>query len=247
MVKHKLVIDAGHGGKDPGAVSKWGREEDWTLKIALYQYKRFKDLGIKVGITRTTDKDLTEDQRVALAKEGDYCFSNHLNAGGGDRAEVIHSIFDDGKLANEIKKYLLEAGQNAVKVYDKEYNDGDYYYMHRRTGATKTNIIEYSFIDNEADFTDFKNNWEKYAEAPVKAFCNFIGHPYKPPYKDSTAQKPISNTASKGTVDEELEKAIAYVKSAGISDGSNPQNTLTRGQLFKILYRMAQKTSGKKE
>jgi N-acetylmuramoyl-L-alanine amidase len=55
---YDLVIDPGHGGKDPGAVSKFGHEEDWTLKISLYQLERCKELGIKAAITRTTDTDL---------------------------------------------------------------------------------------------------------------------------------------------------------------------------------------------
>jgi N-acetylmuramoyl-L-alanine amidase len=181
MAKYKLMLDAGHGGKDPGATSIFGREEDWALKITLYQYKRFKELEVSVGLTRDEDETLTEDQRVTLVQQGEYCYANHLNAGGGDRAEVIHSIHDDGKLANLIKEQLLAAGQNAVKVYCKTGSNGkDYYYMHRRTGATKVNIVEYSFIDNEADFNHFKDNWEAYAEGPVRAFCTHIGHPYKP-------------------------------------------------------------------
>lgn len=193
MAKYKLMIDPGHEGDlrglDPGAVSKFGKEADYTLKISLYQYKRFKELGVSVGLTRDAAEDLTETDRVNLAKQGEYCLSNHLNAGGGDRAEVIHSIHDNGRLANLIKDELLAVGQNAVKVYCRSVSNGqDYYYMHRRTGATKTNIVEYCFIDNEADFTHFKNNLEKYAEATVKAFCRHIGHPYEAP--SNTASKP---------------------------------------------------------
>jgi N-acetylmuramoyl-L-alanine amidase len=192
MAKYKLKIDPGHGGKDPGAISKFGHEEDWTLKISLYQYNRFKELGVSVSLTRDSYTTLTEDQRVALAQEGEYCLSNHLNAGGGDRAEVVHSIYDDGKLANAIKAQLLAVGQQAVKVYCKQGKSGDYYYMHRRTGKTKTNIVEYCFIDNEADFTHFKNNWEAYAEATVKSFCSHIGHPYKSKNTEPAPQQTVS-------------------------------------------------------
>jgi hypothetical protein len=179
-----LMIDPGHEGDlrglDPGAVSKYGKEADWTLKISLYQYNRFKELGVKVGLSRDSSESLTESQRVKLAQKGKHCISNHLNAGGGDRAEVIHSMYDDGKLANAIKAQLLAVGQTNVKIYCRQGSDGkDYYYMHKRTGATKTNIVEYCFIDNEADYKHFSDNWEAYAEAVVKAFCSHIGHPYK--------------------------------------------------------------------
>lgn len=237
MAKYKLMIDAGHGGKDPGAVSKFGREEDWTLKISLYQYERYKQLGVSVGITRTADVDLTEDQRVKLAQQGEYCFSNHLNAGGGDRAEVIHSIFDNGKLAEMIKMELLAAEQNAVKIYSRKHGSVDYYYMHRRTGATKTNIIEYAFIDNEADYKHFAANWQAYAEAPVKAFCKFIGHPYSSPKASTPKAKTITlNETAKKEFEanrDVLEKLIAGAYEAGIfhSDHSSKVKKYTDDEL----------------
>jgi N-acetylmuramoyl-L-alanine amidase len=179
VAEFDLVIDVGHGGKDPGAVKGNRHEEDYTLKISLYQYKRFKELGVNVGITRMSDVDLTNAQRTAIAKKGKFCISNHLNAGGGDRAEVIHSIYDNGRLANLIKDELVKVGQTSVKVYCKKGSSGDYYFMHRETGATVTNIVEYCFLDNEVDFAHFNANWEKYAEAVVKAFCQYIGNKYK--------------------------------------------------------------------
>lgn len=188
-----LLIDPGHGGTDPGAVCG-EYEKTWTLKISLYQYKRFKELGVPVHLTRSTDVGLDSGPRTAKVKASGakYCISNHLNAGGGDRGEVIHSIYDNGQLANRIKDQLQAAGQTSVKVYCRKGSNGDYYYMHRETGSVKTNIVEYCFIDNQADFAHFKKNWEAYAEAVVKAFCSFVGHPYKAP--GSGAPKPVSGT-----------------------------------------------------
>lgn len=200
MTKYTLVIDPGHegdlSGQDPGAVSKFGKEADYTLQISRYQYNRFKALGVTVNLTRDEPEKLSQDTRVRLAQEGVYCISNHLNAGGGDRAEVIHSIYDNGRLAEYIKKELLAAGQNAVKIYTRKSGSSDYYYMHRRTGITKTNIVEYCFIDNAADFKHFKDNMYDYAEAVVKAFCNFIGHKYTAP---GTTQAPSKPAAAKPT------------------------------------------------
>ena len=211
--KPMLIIDPGHGGKDPGAVSRFGHEEDFTLKISLYQLNRFKQLGVPAAITRTTDIDLEENVRVAAVKNSGakYCISNHLNAGGGDRAEVIHSLYDDGKLANRIKDNLVAAGQSSVKVYLRKGSNGqDYYYMHRRTGAVKTNIVEYCFLDNEADFAHFNANWQSYAEAVVRAFCSHIGHPYKPVVQPA-APKPA---AAPGTLYKVQVGAFAERKNA---------------------------------
>ncbi len=51
--------------------------------------------------------------------------------------------------------------------------------MHRETGVVETVIAEYGFADNLTDTTRLLNLWEEYAEAIVKGFCEFVGHPYR--------------------------------------------------------------------
>ena len=56
----RVVVDAGHGGTDPGAVSSSGvREKDLTLQISQYMYQQFQDRGIPVTIVRNTDETLS--------------------------------------------------------------------------------------------------------------------------------------------------------------------------------------------
>lgn len=86
----KIVIDAGHGGDDPGASGNGIIEKDLTLKISQYMYDRFRDLGIPVKMTRTTDETISPTERVkrvldAYGNSNDVIvISNHINAGGGD-------------------------------------------------------------------------------------------------------------------------------------------------------------------
>lgn len=180
MAEVDLIIDPGHGGKDPGAV-KGEKEKDWTLKISQYQYDRLHELGVDVALTRNSDVTLEENDRVNKVKKAKYCISNHLNAGGGDRAEVIHSIYGDDIFAQKVAKEFTKIGQTTTKIYSRKGTNGDYYFMHRRTGSTVTNIVEYCFIDNDKDFKHFKANWKSYAEAVVKAYCGWKGITYKAP------------------------------------------------------------------
>lgn len=53
-----VIVDAGHGGEDPGAVSGNLKEKDLTLKAALYMYDRLNDLGINAKLTREADISL---------------------------------------------------------------------------------------------------------------------------------------------------------------------------------------------
>jgi len=86
--KYRIVVDAGHGGSDPGAVSGNLREKDFTLQAANYMYNRFKELGVPVAITRDTDKTLTRNERLNTMRSlgtdpNVIVLSNHINAGGG--------------------------------------------------------------------------------------------------------------------------------------------------------------------
>lgn len=78
-----LVIDAGHGGKDPGAMGKLGREKDVTLKVALLTGKMIKEKhpDIKIIYTRQTDKfvKLSERPKIANRNDGDFFISIHVN------------------------------------------------------------------------------------------------------------------------------------------------------------------------
>lgn len=83
-----VVIDAGHGGDDPGASGNGIIEKDYTLNISKYMNDRFKDLGIPTYMTRTTDETLSHNERVkrilnAFGNRDDVIvISNHINAGG---------------------------------------------------------------------------------------------------------------------------------------------------------------------
>lgn len=89
MNNPRIVIDAGHGGSDGGASGNGIIEKDLTLDISQYMYNRFRELGIPVTMTRTTDETLSPTVRVerimnAYGDEpGVIVISNHINAGGG--------------------------------------------------------------------------------------------------------------------------------------------------------------------
>ncbi len=84
----KVVIDAGHGGDDPGTIANGITEKDYTLKISQYIYNRLKDLGLDVSLTRNDDITLNPNERPKKVQSfyGDgsdvIVVSNHINAGG---------------------------------------------------------------------------------------------------------------------------------------------------------------------
>ena len=79
----KVVIDPGHGGKDPGAISRWGlKEKDVNLAVSKRLAALLRERGVKVVMTRTTDSypDLDDRVRLANREKPDAFISVHTNA-----------------------------------------------------------------------------------------------------------------------------------------------------------------------
>jgi LysM repeat protein len=184
----KVVIDAGHGGKDSGTVNNNIIEKEYALKISNYIKKRLDDLGIPNKMTRTSDEFLDQSTRPKRAQsfygngKDVILISNHLNAGGGDGAEIIYSLRNNDTFAKKLARNFEDAGQNVRKYYQKRLPSNpskDYYYLLRNTPNNETVIIEYGFTDSSKDdVNQIKNNWESLAESVVKSIAEYIGVPY---------------------------------------------------------------------
>lgn len=96
-----VVIDPGHGGIDPGMTSKWLKEKDITLKVGLKLRQRLQQQGVKVIMTRTTDKHISKnkvidlDARSNMAKTGEVSafISIHINASTNTRAHGVETYY----------------------------------------------------------------------------------------------------------------------------------------------------------
>lgn len=246
----RLIIDAGHGGADPGAVGNGIVEKDMNLQISIYQYTRFKQLGVNVSLTRSNDKTMDSVGRTNIVKASGakHCISNHINAGGGDGHEVIHSVNSNGKFANLVAKELSNVGQNLRRVFSRKNTSGtDYYFMHRMTGNVETIIVEYGFLDSKKDdVAQLKANWQKYAEAVVKAYCAYIGHKYVAPgAKKETVQVEktrFSDVKKANGYYEDIELLVKEGIVGGYEDGTfKPNEPVTRGQMSKIIANVIRK------
>ncbi len=178
----KVIIDSGHGGSDPGASGNNIIEKSMTLDISKAMYDEFKKLGIPVYMTRDSDETLSPKERVDRVKKfvssGDdvIVISNHINAGGGEGAEVIYALRNNEKLSQDILNELAGSGQKIRKYYQKRGTANpnlDYYYMLRDTTPYESVIVEYGFLDNTNDANKLKNNYKTYAKDVVDAVLKY--------------------------------------------------------------------------
>ena len=184
----KIVIDAGHGGVDGGASANGLLEKNLTLDIANKMANKLRELGVEVYQTRTTDETLSPQERVnrimnAFGNNEDVIVvSNHINAGGGNGAEVIYALRNTSDLSNLILDELSRSGQNIRKAYQRRLPSNpskDYYFIHRDTGVTEPVIIEYGFIDSTGDDVNLlKNKRDDLVDAVVRALATYINVPY---------------------------------------------------------------------
>ena len=260
----KVVIDAGHGGEDPGTVANGITEKDYTLKISEYIHNRLDEMGIPNEMSRTSDVTLDSNSRPSKIQSfyGDgsdvIVVSNHINAGGGDGAEVIYALRNSDTFSKKIAKELEMTGQNVRKYYQRRLPSNpakDYYYIMRDTPNNETVIVEYGFADSSGDdVNQIKNNWEELAEAVTKAIVEYAGGTYQAPldsnyYTVQSGDSLWSISKKFGITVDELKQAN-NLSSNLLSVGQNlyiptKENDVTTGEYVvekgDTLYKIAQK------
>ena len=186
----KILLDPGHGGRDPGAVgvlvagselgAEVGRrlqEKDVTLTVAGMAATILRELGYTVLLTREADVDVPLQARtgMALAEQVDAYISIHANAGGGTGSEVW---YQDGDESSRAFAAALEKG-----IYDMELvpNRG----LKVGSSATRTNwytfsqlandaLLELAFLDHESDALQLQQYPERFAQGIVHGIQAYL-------------------------------------------------------------------------
>ena len=127
-----VVIDAGHGGKDPGAVSKDKKhyEKTFTLDIAKRLAARIQEScpDVKVVLTRTTDVfvELGDRAKIANKAEADLFISIHINSAKNTSANgcSVHVMGQSSRKNTDLYEYNMNVVQreNSVILLEDDYS-----------------------------------------------------------------------------------------------------------------------------
>jgi N-acetylmuramoyl-L-alanine amidase len=177
-MKKLIVIDAGHGGTDPGAIGITKRKEkDFNLIIAL----KLRDLlrnspNFEVRLTRETDVfiELSERARIANSIKADAFVSIHANNTGSATPsgyETWYTRDTSKKFADAMHKSVLPS----TGFIDRKVKCGSLAVCRETTMPAI--LLEAGFLSNPVEeATLFTESWQnKYSAAIYKGICEYFG------------------------------------------------------------------------
>ena len=173
---YSIMLDAGHGGKDPGAVYQGRQEKDDTLKLTLAVGEILQNRGLDVEYTRTTDvyETPTQKAREANAAGVDYFVSIHRNSTPEDNgvSGVESLVYDLSGVKYEMAQDINEQLE-AVGFINRGVQARPNLAVLRRTNMPAV-LVEVGFINSETDNQLFDENFQDIAEAIAEGILDTL-------------------------------------------------------------------------
>nr|WP_017812933.1 N-acetylmuramoyl-L-alanine amidase family protein [Paenibacillus sp. A9] len=175
--KKVVVIDAGHGDQDPGAVGSQTTEKRLNLGLALKVEALLKDdPNIDVILTRSDDTFLELKERVKVAEKlnADVFVSIHANSSGSSAAsgtETYYQRSSSKKLAQTIHKYFVAA----TGFKDRGVQYGNFHVIRETTMPAV--LLEVGFISNRTEESKMMDSakQDQIAASVVKGIKEYLG------------------------------------------------------------------------
>lgn len=168
-----IVIDAGHGGKDPGAIGIGGlQEKGIVLSIALTVAKQLEQQGIRVIMTRSGDRFISLEERVAIAErvKANAFVSIHANSLGSNQDEVngleTYYYQTGESLARTIHRQILRR----LSLRDRGVRRARFYVL--RKSSMPSTLVEVGFVTGRVDNRNLSN--PTYRKRMAEAIANGI-------------------------------------------------------------------------
>lgn len=174
-----VVIDAGHGGRAPGATKQGVNEKDIDLAIVLQLKEIFEESQENIGVyyTRTDDSNPTFDQRVQLANksDADLFISVHNNSTASGRMSNIKGtqvMYSETSASSEgFAQICLEEVISEIGSKNKGLVEGNSIYI-IRTSEVPVALIEVGFMTNQEELDLLRS--EKYQRQTAQGIYNAI-------------------------------------------------------------------------
>ncbi|GIP57563.1 N-acetylmuramoyl-L-alanine amidase [Paenibacillus sp. FSL W8-0186] len=232
-------IDAGHGGKDPGATGNGLKEKDITLQLSLAIKRRLESQyeGVKVLLSRSSDADMTLKERTDKANQAsaDILISVHCNAGGGAGGFESYCYTAASAASRSLQDVLHNAVMTELKPYGVNDRGEKTKNLHMvRESKMPAVLTENLFVDvvNDANKLKQQEVIEVIAQGHVRGVAQFLG--LKP--KGVKQQQEPADSGAKQTWKESGREWL--ITHAGISPDWKATDLIDIGTLGTILSRL---------
>ncbi|CAI8807281.1 N-acetylmuramoyl-L-alanine amidase [Bacillus pseudomycoides] len=217
----KLVIDAGHGGYDSGAVGNGLVEKNLTLQIA----KRVRDIllanyAINIKMTRDSDVFISLSERANIANSfgADFFISFHINSGGGTGFEsyIYNGLSDSSSAAAKQQKMHVAVNPVLTKYGLRDRGAKKANYAVLRETAMDALLTETAFIDTTFDANLLKNPQfiEDLCQAYARGIAVILGLTANPNPPNPEPPSPAPQT-----------KGVAYIRGKNVNLRSGPSTS----------------------
>ncbi|HZJ75031.1 MAG TPA: N-acetylmuramoyl-L-alanine amidase [Clostridia bacterium] len=178
----KVCIDAGHGGKDSGAVNGKRYEKNDNLEMALKLQNLLQQQGVTVVMTRETDKDVTLAQRTSLAnrEKCDLFLSLHRDSFPNANGATVYVYSNASTKTRDYGKNILNAvtdmgfASRGVRKGAPNYKD----FAVNRDTVMPACLLELGFISSALDNSTYDRKKDDIAKALCRAICKQLGVVY---------------------------------------------------------------------
>lgn len=178
-VNKVVVIDAGHGGEEPGAIYGGIKEKNINLKIAKYVEDELNKNGVRVYMTRTSDVTTSLASRTTLANSvnADLFVSVHNNAiektsiKGTEVLYPTSNIVKNGITAYSLSQKLQSVISNEAGTYNKGVINRNNLYVLNHTKMPAV-IVEVAYMTNYSDLQKLKS--EAFLEKAGRAIAKGV-------------------------------------------------------------------------
>lgn len=194
---YSIMLDAGHGGTDPGAIYNGLREKDDTLRLVLAIGEILQNRGVDVEYTRTTDIYETPFQKAMEANEAgvDYFVSIHRNSFEKDNvvSGVESLVYDLSGIKYEMAQNI-NASLETVGFVNLGVKARPNLVVLKRTKMPAV-LVEVGFLNSDTDNQLFDDNFDDIALAIAEGILETL-----PPEEDKRADESQNESAADGDI-----------------------------------------------
>ena len=176
----KVFLDAGHGGKDPGALGNGLKEKDINLYVTLKVGEILKKHNIEVIYSRTTDVflELTERTNLANKANADILVSVHVNAAENILAKGVETFSYPNSNKGTALAKCIQDSIIASKNYTSDRGIKTANFAVLRQSNMPSALVELAFITNVDDAKILRDKQDDLALSVAKGILNYLGIKY---------------------------------------------------------------------